>query len=84
MLSAAWSIGITIRIERCFEKQEAFRKVKLYGNILPVCMYCKNIRDDAGTQPGKGKWMKMEDYIQSKSETDISHAFCPQCLKRAV
>lgn len=32
---------LIIRIERCLEKQEAFQKVKLYENILPVCMYCK-------------------------------------------
>lgn len=72
-----------IRIKRCVEKQEAFRKVKLYENILPVCMYCKNIRDDAGTDPGTGKWLKMEEYIYSKSGTDISHTFCPDCRKRA-
>ena len=72
-----------IRIGRCFEKQEAFRKVRLYENILPVCMYCKNIRDDTGIEPGKGKWLKMEEYIYSKSGTDISHTFCPDCQKRA-
>jgi DNA-binding response OmpR family regulator len=73
----------TFRIKRCFEKQEAFRKVRLYENILPVCMYCKNIRDDTGAEPGKGKWLEMEKYIHSRSGTDISHTFCPQCQKRA-
>jgi len=72
-----------IRIRRCFEKQEAFRRVQLYENILPVCMYCKSIRDDAGSEPGKGKWLKMEEYIFAKSRTDISHTFCPDCQKRA-
>ncbi len=73
---------LIIRIERCLEKQEAFQKVKLYENILPVCMYCKSIRDDTGTDHGKGKWQSMEDYIHNKSGAAISHTFCPQCQER--
>ncbi|MGK5093417.1 response regulator [Deltaproteobacteria bacterium TL4] len=72
---------LLLRIKRCFEKQEAFRKVKLYENILPVCMYCKNIRDDSGTEIGKGKWISMEEYLHLKSGTDVSHGCCPQCFE---
>ena len=73
---------LIIRIQRCLEKQEAFQKVKFYENILPVCMYCKNIRDDEGTEPGKGKWLRMEEYINTKSGTDISHGCCPECYEK--
>ena len=74
---------LLLRAARCLEKQEAFRKVKLYENILPICMYCKSIRDDTGTEPGKGKWMRMEKYLHIKSGTEVSHTFCPQCRERA-
>lgn len=72
---------LLIRISRCLERQEANRKIKFYENILPVCMYCKNIRDDTGTEQGKGKWLKMEEYIFHKSGTDISHGVCPVCYE---
>lgn len=72
---------LLLRVARCLKKQEAFRKIKLYENILPVCMYCKSIRDDTGTVPGKGKWLRMEEYIHTKSGTDISHGCCPKCFE---
>ncbi len=74
---------LLLRIARCLEKQEAFRKVKLYENILPICMYCKNIRDDTGAEPGSGKWIAIEQYMLAKNGTLMSHTFCPQCRERA-
>jgi len=73
---------LLLRIRNCLEKRELHRKIKIYENILPVCMYCKSIRDDAGTEPGKGKWLRMEQYIHAKSRTDISHGCCPACYKK--
>jgi len=74
---------LLIRVERYFEKQEAFQKVTLYEKILPICMYCKSIRDDRTTEPGKGNWLKMEEYLHAKSGIAVSHTFCPQCRDRA-
>jgi DNA-binding NtrC family response regulator len=73
---------LLLRITRSLEKQEAFYKIKFYENILPVCAYCKNIRDDTATEPGKGKWMRMEEYIHQKSGTRISHGCCPECFEK--
>jgi len=75
---------LLLRTARCLEKREAFRKIQLYEKILPVCMYCKSIRDDTGTEPGKGKWLSMEKFIYTKSGTGISHTFCPKCEDRAA
>lgn len=75
---------LLMRITRCLEKQEAFQKVKLYENILPVCIYCKDIRDDTGTEPGEGKWMRMEEYLHRKSGIQSSHTYCPRCQDRAL
>ncbi len=74
---------LLLRIARCLEKQEAFRKVKLYENILPICMYCKSIRDDTGVEPGSGKWIAVEQYMLAKNGTLMSHTFCPQCREQA-
>jgi DNA-binding response OmpR family regulator len=82
LLKPCESEELVIRLSRCLEKQAALQKVKFYENILPVCVYCKNIRDDTGTEPGKGKWLQMEEYIHTKSGTDISHGCCPECYEK--
>ncbi|MBU0483111.1 MAG: response regulator [Proteobacteria bacterium] len=73
---------ILLRVKRCFAKQEVFQKVKLYEKILPVCMYCNSIRDDTGTEPGEGKWLKMSEYLHRKSGVDLSHGICPECMAK--
>jgi len=71
-----------LRTACSLEKREAFKKVKLYENILPICMYCKSIRDDTGKEPGKGRWMSMDEYLHMKSKINISHGCCPECFER--
>jgi len=75
---------LLLRISRCLKNREAQQKVKIYENILPVCSYCKSIRDDRGVEPGKGKWMQMEKYIHITSDTDISHGICPVCYEQEM
>jgi len=82
VLKSCESDELMMRIQRCLEKQNAFQKVKFYENILPVCVYCKNIRDDVGTEHGKGKWLRMEEYIRTKSESNNSHDCCPVCYEK--
>ena len=72
-----------LRVARIFEKQEAFRKIKLYESILPVCCVCKSIRDDTGKEPGTGKWTQMENYIQDKGGVGVTSTYCPECAKKA-
>jgi DNA-binding NtrC family response regulator len=72
---------LIIRMERFFEKQDLLRKIKIYEDFLPICMYCKQIRDDSETEPGKGKWMRIEEYICRKSGTDLTHGCCPECFE---
>ena len=50
--------------------------VKRLQEILPICMHCKNIRDD------KGYWEKVETYVSSHTDTQFSHGICPECLKK--
>ena len=63
-----------------FDKQETFRKNTFSEKILPVCMYCKKIRDDIGAKPGTGKWLSMEEYLCLKSGAELSHGCCPECF----
>ena len=57
------------------ELQEALLKVKQLSGLLPICMHCKKIRDDAGD------WQQIETYITQHAEVDFSHGICPVCLK---
>jgi len=40
---------------------------------VPICSYCKKIRDD------KGYWNILEAYIQERTEARFSHGICPEC-----
>ena len=58
--------------------EAALAKVKQLEGIIPICMYCKKIRDD------KESWHKLEDYITQHSEALFSHGICPSCYEKEV
>jgi len=58
------------------ELQEALEHVKTLQGILPICCFCKRIRDD------QDYWRQVEDYVTSRSEARFSHSVCPECMKR--
>jgi hypothetical protein len=49
------------------------REIKVLRGRLPICMWCKRIRDEGGS------WQKLETYIAEHSEADFSHGLCPEC-----
>lgn len=55
------------------ELQDALAKVKLLSGMLPICSFCKKIRDD------QGYWSQVETYVAEKSEARFSHGLCPDC-----
>lgn len=71
-----------IRVDRCMERLEKLRTLKIYEDILPICSYCKNIKDDVNVEPGTGKWLTVEEYILRKSGTIMSHGVCPECFEK--
>jgi PAS domain S-box-containing protein len=44
--------------------------------LLPICAYCKSIRDDSG------EWHSLESYIHDHSKTDFTHGICPDCREK--
>jgi len=46
--------------------------------MMPMCSYCKNIRDD------RNYWQQIESYINERTGTEISHSVCPDCYQRVV
>ena len=57
------------------ELQKALDEVKKLSGLLPICSYCKKIRDD------QGYWNNLENYISSHSDAFFSHCICEKCAE---
>ncbi len=63
--------------ERLIEElRSALAEVKVLSGLLPICAWCKKIRDDAGY------WNRIEDYIAQHSNATFTHGICSECLKK--
>ncbi len=58
------------------ELRKAISEIKTLRGILPICSFCKNIRND------EGYYEQIEAYIHHHSGVDFSHTICPKCLKQ--
>ena len=52
------------------------RRVKVLEGLVPICAFCKNIRNEAG------EWERLEKYISRRSEAEFSHGICPSCSEK--
>ncbi len=73
-LLAVTVIGFTVMLSVLRKRAEDDLQV-LHG-LLPICSYCKKIRDD------RGSWEQIERYITDRSDVDFSHGMCPDCGKK--
>lgn len=64
------------REEAIFQLEKALAEIKTLRGILPLCSFCKKIRDD------KGYWEKVDVYIHKYLQADISHSICPDCAEK--
>lgn len=62
--------------ERVKELEAAFSQVKQLQGMLPICSYCKKIRND------QNYWQKVEGYISDHTDVEFSHGICPDCNVR--
>jgi DNA-binding response OmpR family regulator len=58
------------------ELQNALAKVKTLSGMIPICAWCRKIRDD------KGYWDQVEAYIESRSNATFTHGICPECAEK--
>ena len=64
--------------DRVQELETALTQVKQLKGLLPICAYCKSVRDD------KNYWQRVETYIAANSDARFSHGICPDCWKGVV
>jgi sigma-B regulation protein RsbU (phosphoserine phosphatase) len=60
------------------ELKDALISVKQLSGLLPICSYCKKIRDD------QNYWQQVEAYVGKHSEAQFSHSICPTCYEDIV
>jgi phosphoserine phosphatase RsbU/P len=67
--------SLTIRVK---ELENALSKVKQLQGLLPICSYCKKIRDD------QNYWNQVEEYVTQHTEVQFSHSICPECYEKYI
>ncbi|WP_051554293.1 response regulator [Desulfobulbus elongatus] len=72
------------RISNCFVKRDLLIKVHLYEHILPVCCYCKKIRDDRQGVRDRNQWYSLEQYFAKVRGVSVTHGCCPECSARMM
>ncbi len=64
--------------QRVRELEESAGRVRLLQGLLPICSYCKKIRND------QNYWQQVEAYISEHSEAIFTHGICPDCFEKIV
>ncbi|MEX2137791.1 MAG: response regulator transcription factor [Pirellulales bacterium] len=60
-------------VRRISDLEAALQHVQQLRGLLPICSYCKKIRDD------KNYWHQLESYFSLHTDAQFSHGICPEC-----
>jgi phosphoserine phosphatase RsbU/P len=63
---------------RIRELQYAMSKIHELQELVPICSYCKKIRDDGNY------WQQVENYVSTRTGVQFSHGICPQCYTKVI
>ncbi len=63
---------------RIRELQYAMAKIHELQELIPICSYCKRIRDD------RNYWQQVESYISTRTGAQFSHGVCPECYAKVI
>jgi CheY-like chemotaxis protein len=62
--------------EMIMQLRDALNNVRTLSGLLPICSFCKSIRND------QGYWERVEKYISEHSEATFTHGMCEECAKK--
>lgn len=69
----------TKRLENSLaETQKALTEVKQLQRLMPICSYCKMVRDD------DNYWHQVDHYLAEKADVSFSHSICPECYPKVM
>ena len=58
------------------ELMQSRAEVQTLSGLLPICAWCKKVRDD------DGYWQQVEDYFTLHSGVTFTHGVCVDCLEK--
>jgi len=61
--------------------QQTMHQLKTLEGLLPICMYCKKIRQQGEDPKIQDSWLAVETYIEQHSAAVFSHGCCPSCME---
>lgn len=64
--------------ENINQLQSTLEEIKTLSGLLPICSYCKKIRND------DGYWLQLEEYISTHSAAKFTHSICNDCIKKLL
>jgi CheY-like chemotaxis protein len=64
--------------ERVRELEEAVGQVRQLQGLLPICSYCKKIRDE------QNYWQRVDTYLSEHTDVMFSHGICPDCYRDVI
>lgn len=56
--------------------QKALENIKTLKGLIPICSWCKKIRND------EGYWLHLEKYLKEHTEAEFTHGMCPECYEK--
>jgi phosphoserine phosphatase RsbU/P len=65
-------------LDRMKELQAALAREHQLQGLLPICAYCKKIRND------QNYWQQVETYVTQHSAAQFTHSICPQCKEKVL
>ena len=64
--------------ERLQALEQALHQVTQLQGLLPICSYCKKIRND------QNYWQQVEEYVAAHADVQFSHGICPSCFENEL
>lgn len=65
-------------LKKISDLESALKQINVLEGMIPICMYCKKIRDD------RNYWNQIEGYIAAHTNATFTHGICPECYKKVV
>jgi hypothetical protein len=56
--------------------QEVGQMVRIVSSLLPMCAWCRRIRNESGA------WERLEIYVRNHSHVQFTHGICQECASR--
>lgn len=75
-LSTGWTMRTLVRRQWQIAKQR--RELRALKQLLPICSWCKKVRDD------EGYWEQVEGYLAKRGVAQCTHGICPACEERML